>query len=402
MVARELDPVGRLAQYVLLPRIAAAGLTLISLLGDPRLAWVLLAAVPVMVVVNFVALRHWDRVVSELRIAAKPAYLALDALLGVAVLAVVGVGTPLVLYLVGTGLLAGLVYRAWAALAAGATMTLGYTVILLSGTGYVPGTLDFHTGVTLPALLLGAPGVAVAIKRVLLRSERAATEVARLRAVAAVHDERLRMARDLHDSLTKNLHGIWLLSRTMDAALGRGDVGSARPAAVAIGDTAKDLAAQSRTVIRGLRAERGRSLEEDLRSAVQRGVAGHDLVIDLRVFDPPEPSRGAREELLAVAGEAVHNSVKHAGASRVEITLGEDGGELDLVVSDDGRGFSLPDGAQPAGGGQYGLAGMRERAARVGGRLRVDTGPGLGTRVSMTVPVRRRGRRTEGAVGGGG
>jgi signal transduction histidine kinase len=240
---------------------------------------------------------------------------------------------------------------------------------------------------------------------VLLRNERASTEVARLRAVAAVHDERLRMARDLHDSLTKNLHGIWLLSRTMDAALGRGDVESARPTAVAIADTARDLAAQSRTVIHGLRAEPGRTLEEDLRSAVERGAAGHDLVIDLRVFDPPEPSRNAREELLAVASEALHNSVKHAGAHRVEITLGADGGDLGLVVADDGRGFSPPDAGQLAGSGHYGLAGMRERAARVGGLLRVDSGPGRGTRVSMTVPVRRperRAGRAEGARGGHG
>jgi signal transduction histidine kinase len=386
---KRLDAVGRLAQYTLVPRIAAPGLTLVAVQRDPRMARVLLVIVPLMMVANYLALRHWGRVVRELRIGRKRFYLWLDLTLALTVLAIVGAGTPMVLYLLATGLLAGLVYRAKLALSASAISTLGYGLILYSRTGYVPGNLDFHTMVTLPSVLLTVGAAGVGVRRLLTEQARSAAELAKLRESAAIREERLRMARDLHDSLTKNLHGVWLLSRTLEGALDRGELAPARAAARVIGETAQSLSGEARSVIRGLRdqAQAAAPLVDALREAALRATRGHPIavdVVDRRTRPGLGPDAAMRFELLAVVTEALHNTVKHAAAQRVTIVLDE----ADIVISDDGQGFAddrIEDLPQE---GHFGLLGMRERATRLGGTLSVRSGPGKGTTIRLTVPNR--------------
>jgi signal transduction histidine kinase len=89
------------------------------------------------------------------------------------------------------------------------------------------------------------------------------------------------------------------------------------------------------------------------------------------------------EHLYRLALEALNNALKHAGASRLAVGLAAAGGEFRLTVQDDGVGFD-PDVARP---GHMGLTTMRERAAAVGGRLAIDSAPGRGTRVEVTVPL---------------
>jgi signal transduction histidine kinase len=88
------------------------------------------------------------------------------------------------------------------------------------------------------------------------------------------------------------------------------------------------------------------------------------------------------EALLRVAQEALHNALRHAGASCVTVALSATPRLVVLEVSDDGHGFA-PDA--PAGGPGLGLESMRERAATAGGRLAIRSGP-KGTTVRMTVP----------------
>ena len=389
-----LDAVGRLAQYLLLPRIAAPGLTLIGLWRTPDMAMVLLLTVPLMVVLNYVALRNWDRVVHDLRITEKPYYLLLDGALALTVLAIVGLGTPMVLYLVAAGLLAGLVYPARLAMTASLLATLGYTALLLARSGYVPGDRDFHTTVTLPVMVLAAGAAGTALRRLLEEQERSAAQLADLRQISAVHEERLRMARDLHDSLTKNLHGVWLLSRVLEHALEQGDFDSARSASTVIGETARGLSGEARTAIHGLRDDTRTwpSLAEALCECAARATAGLGISVefkDLRERSRDDPEASVRCELLAVTAEALHNVVKHAGASRIEVTLSEFHGDLNLEIVDDGKGFVADDLDQMPKKGHFGILGMRERAVRVGGLLALSSAPAHGTTVLLTLPGRR-------------
>lgn len=392
MVAqRSLDAVGRLAQYVLIPRIAAPGLTMVAVQRNPDLAEVLMLIVPLMTVLNYLALRHWNWVVGELRISRKPHYLLLDSVLAVIVLAIVGLGTPMVLYLMATGLLAGLIYRARLVLLSSLLSTLAYGALLISGAGYVPGVRDFHTMVTLPAMVLASGAAGVALRRLLREQERTAAQLARLRETSAIREERLRMARDLHDSLTKNLHGVWLLSRTLIGALDRGELAPAGNAARVIGETAQNLSGEARAVITGLRdqVQASQPLADALQEVADRVIAGHPIAVrvrDQRARPEAGPGTAARHELLAVASEAVHNSVKHSAAQRVEIVIKDVEGDLDVVITDDGQGFAADRIDDLPQQGHFGLPGMRERAARVGGRLSVQSAPGHGTTVRLTLP----------------
>jgi signal transduction histidine kinase len=89
------------------------------------------------------------------------------------------------------------------------------------------------------------------------------------------------------------------------------------------------------------------------------------------------------EALFGIAREALNNVLKHAGASRVHVRLHEEEDALRLVVADDGAGFRTDSGGQSRG---LGLAGMEERAERLGLRLFVTSRPGDGTTVTVEVP----------------
>jgi signal transduction histidine kinase len=89
--------------------------------------------------------------------------------------------------------------------------------------------------------------------------------------------------------------------------------------------------------------------------------------------------------LFRIAQEALTNVAKHAQATRVTVTVEVEGGTLRLVVADDGIGFDLEHLAEPDGSRGWGLLTMTERAEGVGGRCRIETGPGQGTQVIVEV-----------------
>jgi signal transduction histidine kinase len=92
------------------------------------------------------------------------------------------------------------------------------------------------------------------------------------------------------------------------------------------------------------------------------------------------------QHLLRIAQEAVTNTLKHAGATRIGIKLRTEARELYLRIVDNGRGFEQQDVFSSLGG-HFGLLGMRERAKRVGGEFRLASHPGEGTEVEVTVPL---------------
>jgi signal transduction histidine kinase len=92
------------------------------------------------------------------------------------------------------------------------------------------------------------------------------------------------------------------------------------------------------------------------------------------------------QHLLRIAQEAVTNVLKHAGASRIAVELRTEPQRLDLRIVDNGRGFDQ-EGAFSSRGGHFGLIGMRERAERLGGKLRLSSHPGAGTELEVSVPL---------------
>lgn len=87
--------------------------------------------------------------------------------------------------------------------------------------------------------------------------------------------------------------------------------------------------------------------------------------------------------LYRVAQETLNNVGKHAGASRVTVSLGSENGSVRLRINDDGIGFDPVAASRLLGEGHFGLAGMRERVEMVGGQLRIDSAPGQGTTIDV-------------------
>ncbi|MBC8078465.1 MAG: hypothetical protein H7Y32_20475, partial [Chloroflexales bacterium] len=183
----------------------------------------------------------------------------------------------------------------------------------------------------------------------------------------AAFEERQRLARDLHDSVKQTLFSLGLGLRSA-----RARVRSDPDAAVALLQQQEQEAIQAQAEMGDLLAQL-RTAAADSADLVKilTDYCGwltqqHELEVTLRMPPAmvlPEP---LPHELAQVAKEALHNVLRHSGATRAQLTLTIEDGQLILTVADHGRGF---DAAAPARG--YGLRGMRERIAALGGRLMV-------------------------------
>jgi signal transduction histidine kinase len=196
----------------------------------------------------------------------------------------------------------------------------------------------------------------------------------------AAIEERQRLARELHDSVSQALYGIALGSRTARTLLDRDPARAVQPVDYVL-QLAEAGLAEMRALIFELRPE---SLEtEGLVAALDKQVAataaryGIEVLADLG--EEPALAMPEKQVFYRIGQEALHNVVKHAHASRVEVRLLRNNGTLALQISDNGVGFES-NGSFP---GHMGLVSMRERAESIGARLSVQSEPGAGTSVTL-------------------
>ncbi len=205
---------------------------------------------------------------------------------------------------------------------------------------------------------------------------------------ALVLEERGRLAREIHDTLAQGFVGI---SSQLDAVAltlnGHMDV--ARKHLELARKMARHSLTEARRSVMDLRASalEGHDLPSALSEAAHQWTAGSPVQVHVDVEGENRPLPEETEQhLLRIAQEAVTNAVKHAKASQVNIHLQMANRKLSLRVADNGRGFEQ-DEAFSELGGHFGLLGMRERAERLGGELRLHSEPGQGTEVAVTVPI---------------
>jgi signal transduction histidine kinase len=132
----------------------------------------------------------------------------------------------------------------------------------------------------------------------------------------------------------------------------------------------------------------GRTFSDALDELAGRVGAGHAAAMRIH-FDPraDEIAAYVAGNLLLIIQEALHNALHHADPRSVEVRVGVDGrGGVVAVIRDDGRGFEIGTQAGPRQG-HFGLAGMRERAERLGGTLEIDSGVGRGATVTVAIPA---------------
>ena len=196
-------------------------------------------------------------------------------------------------------------------------------------------------------------------------------------------DERHRIARDLHDSVSQALFSTALHTRTAERALEHNGAGSSselRRSLSAIGLLTKAAQTEMRALIFQLRRD---AVEAGLVQALAahassiRSTTGLDVI----VRGPIQPR--TEEELFAIAREALANVVKHARAHSATVLIEDSPEGVSLRISDDGRGFD----ATASHRGHFGLESMRGRVAAIDGDLRIASAAGSGTTVRVEVPA---------------
>jgi signal transduction histidine kinase len=207
-------------------------------------------------------------------------------------------------------------------------------------------------------------------------------EESRERLLAAREEERRRLRRDLHDGLGPQLSAVVMTLDTAGSAMRRGDGDRALALVGAAAGHAKDAVTDVRRLVHGLRppALDDLGLLGALRaSASALSEGGPDVVVE-GSGDIGSLPAALEVAVLRIAQEALVNAVRHAGAARIRVDVRAGADEVELEVTDDGRG--LP--AQRVAG--VGLASMTERAAELGGRCSVDRRASGGTRVRAVIP----------------
>ena len=199
----------------------------------------------------------------------------------------------------------------------------------------------------------------------------------------AALEERQKLARELHDSVSQSLYGIALGARTARTLLDREPIQAAEPLDYVLSLADAGLA-EMRALIFELRPE---SLQtEGLVAALGKLVnalgARFQHEVALEAGEEPDVSIDVKECLYRIAQEAMNNIAKHAHATHVEVNLSNAGGELLLSISDDGAGFDT----RAEFPGHLGMHTMRERAEKAGGMFTIESAPNSGTRIRVTIP----------------
>ncbi|MBD0745315.1 sensor histidine kinase [Streptomyces sp. CBMA152] len=394
-VSLQLNALQALCRQVFLFRLAMIGLATPFALtntaaGGPT--WLVSGAVLITFMGSYALYRDWERFGPLLL--RHPSLLAVDTVFGALLLFTATPDSTLAYVVVCTPLLAGLVYG-WR----GAGVFAGLQCVILA-LAYMA-ERRYHEAVPSSLLLPGfcvlSGAAGVGLGGLLLRFGEASRALARTRERLAVEEERAYLARELHDSVAKTLHGVALAAEGLAAASAE-DPSAVRRRALLVARSARRAAAESRELLADLRREEdeggGIDVMRELASRVREfALRSGDIWFTYQALDgspalPPVPHPIARQ-LLTITAEALENAHRHAGPSRVDVSAGVVGDLFRISVYDDGRG--LPPGTTLEGlrrAGHFGVVGMVERAAGLGARIRIGRGEAVrGTEVRVDLPL---------------
>jgi len=362
-------------------------LTTILLLPSGQHTPVVALAAIVAALLSYVPLRHWDRVASS--ISRHPAYLACEVALATLILAAAGARSPFFFFTLGTGVLAGVVYGRRGALPFSALLIIAYDFVATEGFPTRHPLHDAQSIVFIPLLYPAAVLAGIVARELIERGVQTETLLReRTEALAAEH-ERVRVARELHDSLAKTIEGLAMSASMLPRRCERDAAGAAALARQLAAD-ASQAAREARGLMFDLRlGGADMSLAEAVRGRAQGFAqrAGIEVSCDCPVGAASGLDANARHELLRILGEALANATRHGGARHVSVSLADAGDRTVLSIVDDGDGLAEPvDVGALKAAGHFGIAGMHERARRIGGSVNMEPGPDRGTVVTVQVP----------------
>ena len=323
-----------------------------------------------------------------------PGYLVLQGTLAFIIVSLAWNLTPIFgLYMGLIGFTIGLLKKkpGWMAVAVTAFLVLSlinYGVIIGWATWFWwliavgPMTIFVFIYVTLYARQSETRAQAQALLKQLESANRQLTEYASRVEDLTIANERQRMARELHDTLSQGLAGLILQLEAVDAHLASQRVERARTILQQSMEKARGTLAEARRAIDNLRQPAERDLVEVIQREAEHFTSSTGIEckpqIDLSI-DVPEAVAQAAWKAVA---EGLTNIARHARAKNVTLRLSGDGNGLEIEICDDGVGFD-PESVQS---GHYGLVGMRERVRLAGGEVEVKSAPGKSTCVMIRFP----------------
>ncbi|MGC0329788.1 signal transduction histidine kinase [Streptomyces sp. SAI-170] len=357
------------------------------------------AAVVVTFMGSYALFRDWERFGPLLL--RHPSLLAVDTLFGALLLISAGPDTTLAYVSVCTPLLAGIVYG-WRGAAFFASLQ-GLILLLVHAT--LGPDEDVAESLLLPGLCVITGAVGSTLRNLMLgfgeATEALSATRARLAVTEAVGAERAELARELHDTVAKTLHGVALAAEALVATASNPspDPATLRAQADLIARSARRAAAESRELLTDLRrvaGEQDDAAEVDVAGELAARVAEFAERAALKVTYEAHPAETAvpmprprARHLLTIVTEALDNAARHAEARHVRVRSETSLDGLRVLISDDGRGLPLGTTVEALRhSGHFGLLGMTERAAFLGGTLTLGPGDdGPGTAVRLEVPL---------------
>ncbi len=378
---------GRLVRVLIVFRTLVLLVTVL-VLPSTNLTPVVALAVALAAVISYLPLRYWSQIAGSLE--RHPAYLAVEVLLATLILAAAGARSPFFYFTLGTAALAGVIYGRRGAIPFSALLMAAYELVALEGLPTGHPLHDVQSVVLAPLLYPAAVVAGIAAREMIERGVQTEVLLRDRTAALGAERERLRVARELHDSLAKTVEGLALSASMLPARCERNPSVAARVARE-LAEDARQAALEARALMSDLRptAALELPLAEALRGRAQSfaersGISVRFLAAPGTLADPPPQTK---HELLRIMGEALANAFRHGRASEITVSLDGGAGEVRLAVADNGHGLPHPvDVEQLKATGHFGVAGMHERARAIGGALDVEPADGGGTVVSVRLP----------------
>jgi nitrate/nitrite-specific signal transduction histidine kinase len=198
----------------------------------------------------------------------------------------------------------------------------------------------------------------------------------------AVLEERQRIARDLHDSVTQEIYGVTMFAEAASRMLSEGKHGEAQAHLKELRLTAQEALGEMRLLIYELRPPvlQRVGLRGALQARLETVEGRSGIETNIEVVGEEDLEVPIQEGLYRIAREALNNALKHAQASNIGVKLAYDGPNASLEIVDDGIGFDASPGTEEGG---MGIHGMRERAEQLGAKLTIESAQGQGTSVRI-------------------
>ena len=373
----------RLVRWVFTARLVCLALAAPAALSSPTAAPVASVALCLLTVSSLVFSRSERLIAMLIR---HPLVASADTAVSIALLISLSAGQPATLTVVCTALGAGLLFPRRVLVVLVVPLVIGSlgapAAVLSAAPTSWQGWLALAAG--LPALVLGVCVIGSVVQRNVQSMVDARQQAAEAVAAVGAANERARLARDMHDSVGKSIHGISLGSKALRRLVDR-DPTMAKELAGSLADAADQAAREARTLLMSLReGQIDRPTVEvvsEILTEWQTETGTTARLVDVAAVDA---SPAVTQQMTAALREILHNIDKHARPETVTVRLTGDPERIELEVTDDGLGFDVPRAVAREADGHFGLRGLRERAEQVGGSVEIRSEKRKGTTVRWT------------------